>query len=90
MEILLAKLLPYLGVAAGIIAALFGIYLKGKTTGYKDAKNETISKSLDEILRVENKNKKIREQDEKLRNTLPDSWPESGVIKLPKESSDNN
>ena len=79
-------------IAAAILGALsvvFGVVYYGQNRGYKDAKSETTSKALDELVKVTQHNLLTKERDDALRNTITGPWGNRDVIELPKTGDSN-
>lgn len=71
----------------GMIGVIIGFVIWGekkKTDGYKQAKSETTSLALEEIIKVTQHNLLMKERDDAVRNDISGPWGDRDVIKLPK------
>lgn len=71
----------------GTLSVVFGVFYYGQSKGYKEAKSETTSKALDEIVKVTQQNLLIKERDDAIRNEITGPWGDRDVIELPKDGS---
>lgn len=79
----------------GMVGVIIGFVIWGekkKTDGYKQAKSETTSQALEEIIKVTQHNLLMKERDDAIRNEISGPWGNRDVIKLPKagDSSSNS
>ena len=75
-----------------MVAFLLGIFFWGekkKNDGWKQAKSETTSQALEEIIKVTQHNLLMKERDDAVRNEISGPWGDRDVIKLPKTSVDS-
>lgn len=75
----------------GMVGVIIGFVIWGekkKTDGYKQAKSETTSQALEEIIKVTQHNLLMKERDDAIRNEISGPWGNRDVIKLPTASSD--
>lgn len=76
----------------GMVGVIIGFVIWGekkKTDGYKQAKSETTSQALEEIIKVTQHNLLMKERDDAIRNEISGPWGNRDVIKLPTPSTDS-
>lgn len=76
----------------GMVGVIIGFVIWGekkKTDGYKQAKSETTSQALEEIIKVTQHNLLMKERDDAIRNEISGPWGNRDVIKLPTTSTDS-
>lgn len=76
----------------GLIGVIIGFVIWGekkKTDGYKQAKSETTSQALEEIIKVTQHNLLMKERDDAIRNEISGPWGNRDVIKLPTPGNDS-
>lgn len=75
----------------GMVGVIIGFVIWGekkKNDGYKEAKSESTSQALEEIIKVTQHNLLMKERDDAIRNEISGPWGDRDVIKLPTSGTD--